>query len=137
MIIKPNIISHIVPDIYFQLKERFGVNWDDIIIAYYPHIHIAKGNIITESKYIHELTHIHQQSKFKGGAKDWFAQYIQDKKFRLTQELEAYKNEIMFINQNIKDRNERYRLIRKIIIDLSSPMYDLGINYEQSKLLLT
>ena len=128
----PNLISHDIPEIYYECKKHFGVNWSDVIITYYPHIYAEKD--INDFKLVHELQHISQQEKY--GVKEWWARYFQDKDFRLSQELEAYRQESAFIMDKVKDREYRFKLLTQIAKDLSSSVYGEMIDFERARKLL-
>lgn len=130
-----NIITNEIPDIFYQCKDRFGVEWGDVIITYYPKIHTPIQ--LTEAKLVHELTHLKQQEEYIGGVKDWWARYLQDDEFRLSQELEAYRQEVVWIMENIRDRSKRYFLIRQIRKDLSSSIYGGLVSFEEATKLLS
>jgi hypothetical protein len=125
-------IKHEIPDIFVDCAKHFGVKWEDVIITYYPYIYSPVS--ITEAKYYHEATHILQQKEY--GVKEWWARYFQDKEFRLSQEVEAYKNEKAFIQENIKNREERFKLTIQIYRDLSGSTYGNLVTYEEAKKLL-
>lgn len=121
------------PAIYDLLHKVFGVDWE-------AGIAIAYGDIV-HSKYplapdiaAHEAVHIKQQKEI--GTVEWWEKYINDPKFRLSQEVEAYQEQIAWLSENVKDRNELYRKKRKIMNDISSSMYgDMCTYYEAQELL--
>ncbi len=71
----------------------------------------------------HEAVHCRQQLSHTGGIEGWWAQYIADPEFRLRQEIEAYKAQALSARAGIKDRNESFRYVRQLSLDLSSPLY--------------
>ena len=125
-------IDHTIPPIFYECEKHFGVKWENIIITYYPKIHAAKN--ISDIKLAHELTHITQQKDL--GAKEWWALYFQDKDFRFKQELEAYRQEVAYVIENVGDRNERYRIITRIAKDLSGSMYGNLVSFDEARKLL-
>lgn len=119
------------PKIYKKLHKQFGVNWNDgIIITYAPNIYWIGGDKLPEEKIVHENTHIRQQ--LRAGVDIWWDMYCNDEKFRLSQELEAYTNEVAFIKSKIKDKNKRFKLIHQICLDISSSIYGNIISYEEA-----
>lgn len=127
------MIKYEKPPIWDEITEHFpAVEWENVIVTYGENIYTAKP--ITHFKLIHESTHIKQQTDM--GEDIWWAKYFVEEKFRLEQELEAYKNEVKEINRLVKNRDERYRLIRNIALDLSSEVYGNIISYEEAKKLL-
>lgn len=124
-----------------MIKHELPPNWDEII-KHFP-ADFDKGVIVTYGediyykyelnawKLAHEKTHIKQQTEM--GVEKWWARYFEDVEFRLSQEIEAYRNEINWIKQNIKDRNKKFLMIRSIWQDLSSPLYGGICSMEQAK----
>ena len=96
--------------------------WGDIL--YNPH----KLEIADHLK-IHELTHSRQQIV----PEVWWKRYLEDKDFRLSQELEAYQEQYKFAKNWIKDRNLLSRFLWAIARDLSSELYGNIIEFEEAK----
>lgn len=121
------------PKIYKKLHRKFGVQWDDgIIIAYGENIHCKYK--VSRHKYVHEKVHCKQQLKY--GIDRWWGKYIKDKKFRLEQELEAYRKEKDYIESNIRDINLKKEMMDSILNDISSSIYGDIISYEEAKQLI-
>ena len=92
------------PSIFEKCRERFGVNWDSVIITYGDTIY--SKNPPVDNIIVHEKVHIKQQAEI--GADAWWDRYFEDKDFRLLQELEAHKAQLKFIRENYP-RPERRR----------------------------
>lgn len=119
------------PPIFEECKKRFGISWDSVIITYGDTIYSKERPI--DNLIVHEKVHIEQQTKLE---KDiWWDRYFNDKDFRLSQELEAYKAQVKFIRENYS-RPERRRWEKHIY---SSFVKDYGgiITKELAKELLT
>lgn len=113
-------IIHEPPKIYDRLHKVFNVEWDKgIIIAYDGKIY-CKTNPPPQKIY-HEAIHLYEQEKL--GNEIWWEMYITSDKFRLDEELKAYRAEVKFIRKAIKNRNDAFEMIRKISYDLSSGIY--------------
>ena len=77
------------------------------------------------------MPHLKQQQKI--GADIWIEKYLKDPKFRLEQEIEAYKVQLI----NIKDRNKRF-ITKNILINiLSGAQYGNMVSKEEVNKLLT
>lgn len=123
--VKPTILS--------MLEEKFGVNWDKgLIVTCGDMVHCK--NHISPHKIVHENTHVEQQSKMD--VVEWWAKYIHFDQFRLEQEVEAYRNEALYITVMVKDRNLRFKMIHQIYTDLSSSMYGNICTYSEAKELI-
>jgi len=120
-------LSKKIPKIYTKCKKIFGVNWNKGIIITYGNTIYCKYKLPKE-KIIHEKTHIKQQTKY--GVKKWWSKYFKDTKFRLNQELEAYRNEWEFIQNNIIGIQKKRLMLKRIAIDLSSDIYGNIIDYK-------
>jgi len=121
------------PEIYERLKKHFDIDWDrGIIITYGDNVYCKYQ--LSEAKIIHEATHCEQHRVY--GVEKWWDRYIEDIPFRLSQEVEAYKNEANFIRKTVKDRNLRFQMLRKIYIDLSSPIYGSIVTASEAEKLL-
>lgn len=81
----------------------------------------------------HEETHVQQQAEI--GADVWWQRYLSDKKFRLEQELEAYKVQYVVLQQF--PRAVRRKRLAAISKDLGGKMYGGIITSEQAKRLIT
>ena len=94
---------------------------DTIYIPYY------EGSL-SYDLIVHEETHKRQQ-----GAKPdlWWTMYLKDPKFRLNQEVEAYRNQYRFFAKG-RDRNMAYKFLYIIAHDLSSAMYGNIITHEEA-----
>lgn len=119
------------PIIYEILKEKFGVNWNSgLIVTYGDTIH--SKNPISEDLWVHESTHVKQQTKM--GIVKWWDKYLEDPKFRLKEEKEAYTNQWNWIKSNIKDRNQKSRLRNHIISSMANMYGDMITIEEATKL---
>jgi len=106
-----------------EYKKHFDIN-EDVIFALFPDIYT--NNELTPDLLIHEGTHLKQQEKI--GVKEWVERYLNEPQFRLTQEIEAYKNQI----HSIKDRNARSRCRIQSSQFLASSLYGNIINYKEA-----
>jgi hypothetical protein len=79
---------------------------------------------------IHERRHLIRQEK--QGVDEWVEKYINDKDFRLKEELIAYKEQCA----SIPDRNLREKLRIMCAKDLSSPLYGSIISFQEALKLL-
>lgn len=122
-------ISNQIPDIYHICKEKWGVDWDKgVIFTWGETIHCKFP--LSPSLIAHEMTHVEQQAN---GVVLWWSKYLDDPAFRLSQELEAYRNQVNFIKQQVKDRNKKAVMIHEICQHLSGPMYGNIISFEEAK----
>lgn len=128
------LISTQKPRIYEMIKSRFPeVEWDDGIAITYGNTVYAKYPLAPDVA-SHEEIHAYQQEGIDPD--EWWKKYLTNTQFRLSQEAEAYKFQAKFIRQVIKDRNTAFKLIHRLAIDLSSPMYGNMCTYSEAMSLI-
>jgi hypothetical protein len=84
--------------------------------VYYP----GKIKSIVEHLKVHERTHRKQQGDDPAG---WWKKYLADPKFRLDQEVEAYRNQYQFYKGRNHNLKEQVSFLGHIADDLSSEIY--------------
>lgn len=124
-------LSKEVPAIYPRLKEKFGVKFKDIVIAYGDTIYCIDGNLPRHT-IEHELVHLKQQAQI--GVEKWWDKYINDNEFRLSQEIEAYKTQARYLRSHPFSMSlDHYnQWIYKLASDLSGPMYGNIISFNDA-----
>lgn len=81
---------------------------------------------------VHEMTHIRQQKNSYFWAVIWWVRYINSDKFRYSQELEAYRNQLRSIYSAQKNKSERFYMKKKVAEVMSSPMYKNMVSYNKA-----
>lgn len=122
-------IKNEFPPNYERIKEAFDVEGKGVLFAYGDVIYDPDNIGVVDHLEVHEGVHQRQQ-KAIGGPEIWWDKYIQDKAFRLSQEIEAYGEQYKFIKQHITDRNSLTKYLFNLASVLSSPMYGrvIGLN---------
>lgn len=115
-------LSKEIPEVYPQLREYFGVRFEDVLIAYGDTIHCVNDSL-PEHCIAHELVHLEQQQTM--GVKEWWDKYLIDPTFRLEQEIPAYRAQIAYLKEHteLMPRDERRQWIKKLKNDLCGSMY--------------
>lgn len=128
-------IKHKIPEIYYKCREVFGnaVDWDKGIILTYGDSVYSKFDIPDHLE-IHEGTHIKQQGEY--GVEKWWERYFIDKEFRLSQEVEAYRNQHNFLKEKYP-RQQRRVIMRQIYKDMARLYGDMCTEEEAENLLNT
>ncbi len=121
-----------LPPIYAECVDRFGVDFNDTVFTYGDTCHSKRP--MPEHLIIHESVHSRQQGNDPEG---WWRRYLDDGKFRLDQEIEAYRAQYLFYTQTIRDRNACARFLHSIALDLSGPMYGRIIGYREASNLIS
>lgn len=116
-----------------ELRKHFTLK-DSIVFTYGNKLYNPGHGNIDVHLMIHEQTHSRQQAKYLTPA-EWWGKYIKDPQFRLSQELEAYRNQYRSFIVG-KDRNRTFLFLHGIAQDLSSGMYGNAISYDKAKELI-
>ena len=109
--------------IFSVLSARFPLDEDRVVITYGNTIYLNHKEAITQDLFVHESVHCKQQGYNEADASNWWDDYLSQKDFRLSQELPAYRAQYAFLKRHIKDRNKLFLQLRRLSVDLSSPMY--------------
>lgn len=125
------IVKDFPPNIE-KIRATFKLH-QGIVFTYGDTLYNPDGGFIDRALEIHEETHTKQQGD---NPEAWWDRYFIDKDFRLSQEIEAYKNQYKKMKSNIKDPNKLAYRLNIIAKDLSSEMYGNIITYEEAKSLL-
>lgn len=82
---------------------------------------------------IHEETHIKQQRHSKIFGIYWLIRYVFSPKFRLQQEIEAYKNQYRFVKNYLSiSKEEKHRMLMRFSGYLSSELYGNLISIDKA-----
>ena len=100
-----------------QFKDKFP--FTDVTIFVFDKT-IYSNNEIPYDIIHHELQHLRQQQRI--GAKNWILRYLDDKKFRLEQELEAYVIQLKEVKK-MNDPNELFNILDECANNISSKLY--------------
>jgi hypothetical protein len=120
-------MSNLQPQSQFpKLKEfskKFAIT-DKTIFAY-DNVIYCNGKL-PDDLIIHEETHHKQQER--DGLDYWTENYLNDPKYRLSQEIEAYQNQL----RSIKDKNKQLQIRLESARNISSQLYGGIIDYKQA-----
>lgn len=96
------------------------------IFTYGNCIYNPHKRVVTTDIEHHEAVHAKQQGDTPDG---WYGLYLADKTFRLTQEIEAYGEQWLFIKENVKDTKLKDWLLENMAFALSGKEYGNLIEY--------
>lgn len=101
-----------------------------VIFTYGDTIYAPGGEHgVTEDLAVHEEVHQRQQENYglifkkKLGPWLWWNRYLKDSKFRLDQELRAYRKQYRFLKSCISNRDHLHGQLLRLADDLSAPIY--------------
>lgn len=113
----------------FNIRHRKGV-----IFTYGDTIHIPDRMELPNHLLEHEKTHIEQQKEL--GPEAWWARYLEDPKFRLEQEIEAYRTQWRVLLETAP-RGERRLVLGHLAKDLAGPIYGKVVSKQEARKLIT
>lgn len=105
-----------------EIKKYFKIT-PNTVFTYGDTLYSPQGIKLPDHLIEHEKVHQKQQGKQPAG---WWNEYIKQSTFRLDQELEAYRKQFQFY----KIKNKTWMpFLKKIVLDLSGPIYGNIISY--------
>lgn len=114
------IVNEFPPNIE-KIKAKFGdKEISHAVFTYGDKIYNPQKFDIQDHVVAHEQVHRIQQEEI--GVEAWWDKYLNDSKFRLEQELEAYSVQYRFIRSRFNNKSAKW-FLEVISRDLSSPMY--------------
>lgn len=105
---------------YFDITPRTIFAWNNAIYTNYA---------LPNDLLIHERTHLEQQKR--EGLEHWVKNYLKDPKYRLRQEIEAYKHQL----STVRDRELRNKIRLESIDNLCSSLYGNILTREKAQLI--
>jgi len=107
-------------------RQKFPID-DNTIFVFEDTVYT--NNKMSYDIVAHEFHHLIQQSRI--GAKEWINRYLEDKDFRLEQEIDAYKEQLSVVRK-MNDRQEYAHILAECGRNLSSPLYGNLITYQEA-----
>ena len=102
-----------------KIKERFDLGNRSVVFTYGDTLYNPSGVTIPDHLIVHEQTHTKQQVDPVA----WWDRYLKDDAFRLSQELEAYRNQYQFVKGTVNNKNIAFSFLLSVAKDLSSELY--------------
>lgn len=124
------------PPNYEQIKDAFSIEHNPgVIFTYGDALYVPGGERIPIDKPLmkHEETHARQQKKI--GIDEWWDQFLGDRNFRLSQELEAYREQYRAMAGIPLEKRIGY--LDHICKSLSGAMYGNMLTYDEAKAVIT
>lgn len=127
-----NIVKGFPPNIN-KIWERFELLGQPVVFTYGNTLYNPFGGTISQDLMVHEQVHEAVQTKM--GVEKWWDKYLEDDKFRLDEEVLAYKTQYNFVKQTMSRQVTR-ALLDKICKDLSGVIYGKLVTYDEAEKLI-
>ena len=121
------------PPIYEEIMSVFPMASRSVIFAWGNKIYNPCNVHIPPQLIAHEHAHGRRQGNDVGG---WWRRYLDEKEFRLTEEVAAHIIEMMYLAGPNPNRQIRRQVLRSTAKRLSNPLYRYGISKTQAQVLL-
>jgi hypothetical protein len=117
-----------------EVIKKFELNADDLnnLIFTYGDTFFSK-NELSYGLIAHEITHTFQQ--MKTSPEEWWKKYLKDEKFRLSQEVEAYRQQYKVYKMNNDVMPEV--MLEKMAQDLSGKIYGNLLSFDEAKKIIS
>lgn len=127
------ILNQFPPNIE-AIRKRFELDgFPTAVFTYGDKLYNPVGLDIPPDLMAHEEVHEKQQAIL--GVQQWWDLYLTDDTFRLSQEVEAYKEQYQHAKENY-NRDLRRQVLSHIVHNLSSKLYGKIINKKLAKELI-
>lgn len=110
------------------IKLAFDVT-EDQLFPYGDKLYNPNDDEIAPDIMFHEQVHSEQQA---GNPEGWWHQYITDRDFRLSQEVEAYNKQLEFVKTEYNNKEVK-GCLDELSDNLSSPLYKLNISKHKAE----
>ena len=120
-----------LPPNYDAIVAKFGPLPAGVCFAWGDCIYTENYKNVDEHLVVHEMVHRRQQEAV-GGPEAWWARYLEDDRFRLDQEIEAYRAQIA----SYPTRDQRRHARKEIAKQLASSMYGYVISEPAARVAL-
>lgn len=128
------IVNTAPPDWIMQgCMSRFRVDVNNTFWTYGDTIYNPGGGTLPDHIEAHEEQHSRQQAAYEGGKDAWWKEYLENPRFRMEQEAEAYGEQHRFYCGRVSDRNRRALFLHQIARSFSGPLYQVALELPQAK----
>lgn len=126
-------VKHEFPPNIAEIQKVFDLRGFNPVFTYGDTLYNPAGYNIPQDLMIHE--EVHEKQQFAIGKEQWWELYLRDQDFRLSQEVEAYKEQYKFL-KTVLNRKGRLAALNVLAENLSSKLYGQIINKKKAKELI-
>jgi len=123
-------VKHKFPPNIDKIRKVFPNLSNGVVFTYGDKMYTPHVKIIPKHLVEHEKVHVTQQGN---DPEEWWDKYLKDEKFRLEQEIEAYRKQYRFFKDTCKIKSRVPGFLDKIAQDLSGKIYGNIMNFEDAK----
>ncbi len=125
MIIKPGLPPNI------EAIRKVVTPGPETVFTYGDTLYIQdiKEERIQSHLLAHEEVHARQQKD----PETWWRQYLEDPKFRIEQEVEAYGEQYAWVVKNVPIKKIQAQFLFKLAADLSGPTYGNAVSFGEAE----
>lgn len=124
------IVNFFPPNFKDIIKVIPAATQHGIVFTYGDTLYNPSNSIIEDHLETHEAVHMKQQEEM--GADEWWTEYLKNPKFRLEEELEAYRAQYQMVYKTY-GRQDATFVLKQISDDLSSAMYGNILTRKQAR----
>lgn len=118
------------PPNFTELSKTFDLSKRQPVFTHGETLYNPFDIDISDDLMAHENVHEYQQSGM--GSEEWWSLYLESPEFRYDQEAAAYGQQYRFFCIDIKDRNQRFRILHQLALALSSELYGHCCTYAEA-----
>jgi hypothetical protein len=126
------VINEYPPNIE-EIRKVFDMGDRDIVFTYGVTLYNPKGNSIPHHLMVHEK--VHQRQQLAMGVEEWWRKYLADEEFRLSQEIEAYREQYKFVKERVPGKIAK-DFLTSITLDCCSGMYGNMVEYGKAETMI-
>lgn len=127
------IIKDFPPNIA-TIKKFFDIKDRGVVFAYGDTLYVPNGGEIEKHLLVHEETH---ECQMRGwDPEEWWNKYLTSSVFRLSQEVEACRNQYKYIKSQYKDKDLLSKVLAEMAENLSGKVYGYMVGFQKAKRLI-
>lgn len=122
------------PPLFDEIDARFNVRGKPILFAWGDRLYIPSGSLdVAPHLMAHEEVHGARQGTAEPGIILWWKSYLNDREFRLDEEILAHRAEYQSLISHSGGRQQRRRHLAITAARLAAPLYGRMISVSEAK----
>lgn len=131
-------VVNALPPMFDEIDAVFKVRGKPVMFAWGNKIYapMQQGQI-SKALLAHEQVHGDRQFATAGGVEAWWRQYLEDRAFRLAEEIPAHRAELSHLLTKAKGPSMRAHALSRTAARLAAPLYGNLITIAEARKVLT